>query len=172
MAAPGTRTDTAAKGRIITGRHALSVPFDDYSLAEHADIAREAESLGYTDAWSYEVDGTDCFAPLAAIAGASAMRLGTAIANVYTRAPATLAQTAAGIAELAPGRFNLGIGSGSSVIVDRRPAFARWSRSSGLPSPASGLCSMGARSRSTGFAFLARRPSPSRSTLRAFVLAC
>jgi probable F420-dependent oxidoreductase len=99
-------------------RWSLSVPFDGFSLAEHAEIAREAERLGYTDAWSLEVDGTDCFSPLAVIGGATQMRLGTAIANVYTRGPATLAQSAAGIAEIAPGRFNLGIGSGSQPIIE------------------------------------------------------
>jgi len=99
-------------------RLALSVPLDAFTLAEHSELAREAERLGYTDAWSLEVDGTDCFTPLAVVGAATQMRLGTAIANVYTRGPATLAQTAAGMAEIAPGRFNLGIGSGSQPIVE------------------------------------------------------
>lgn len=99
-------------------RLALSVPFEGFTLAEHAELSREAERLGYTDAWSLEVDGTDCFTPLAVVGGATQMRLGTAIANVYTRGPATLAQCAASIAEVAPGRFNLGIGSGSQPIVE------------------------------------------------------
>src|SRR5947209_8328553 len=38
-------------------RWALSVPLDGFTLAEHAELAREAERLGYTDAWSLEVDG-------------------------------------------------------------------------------------------------------------------
>jgi probable F420-dependent oxidoreductase len=46
------------------------------------------------------------------------MRVGTAIANVYTRGPATLASTAAGLADVAPGRFVLGIGAGSQPIVE------------------------------------------------------
>ena len=86
-------------------RWALSVPLDGFTLAEHAEIARQGERLGYTDAWSFEVDGLDCFSPLAAVGLATGMRLGTAIANVYTRGPATLAKSAAGIAEIAPGRF-------------------------------------------------------------------
>jgi len=95
------------------------VPFDGFTLADHAELAREAEGLGYTDAWSFEVDGVDCFSPLAVIAGAApTMRLGTAIANVYTRGPATLAISAAGLAEMAPGRFCLGIGAGSQPIVE------------------------------------------------------
>jgi probable F420-dependent oxidoreductase len=99
-------------------RWALSVPFDGVALAEHGAIAREAEQLGYSDAWSLEADGVDCFAPLAVVGAATSMRLGTAIANVYTRGPATLAMCAAGVAEIAPGRFCLGIGSGSQPIVE------------------------------------------------------
>src|SRR5258706_6915350 len=86
-------------------RLALSVPFDGFTLAEHAEIAREAEQLGYADAWSLEADGIDCFAPLAVVGAATSMRLGTAIANVFTRGPATLAMSAAGIAPGAPGRL-------------------------------------------------------------------
>jgi probable F420-dependent oxidoreductase len=99
-------------------RWALSVPLDGFTLAEHAEIAREAERLGYTDAWSLEADGVDCFAPLAVVGTATSMRLGTAIANVFTRGPATLAMCAAGVAEVAPGRFCLGVGAGSQPIVE------------------------------------------------------
>src|SRR5437870_1723220 len=99
-------------------RWSLSVPLDGFTLAEHAELAREAERLGYTDAWSLEVDGVDCFAPLAVVGLATRLRVGTAIANVYTRGPATLALCAAGIAEIAPGRFCLGIGSGSQPVVE------------------------------------------------------
>jgi probable F420-dependent oxidoreductase len=99
-------------------RWALSLPLDGFTLAEHVDIAREAERLGYTDGWSLEVDGLDCFSPLAVVAAATHLRVGTAIANVYTRGPATLAMCAAGLAEVAPGRFCLGIGAGSQPIVE------------------------------------------------------
>src|SRR5437867_1291308 len=99
-------------------RWSLSVPLDGFTLAEHAEIARDAERRGYTDAWSFEVDGVDCFAPLAVVAASTRMRVGTAIANVYTRGPATLAMSAAGLAEVAPGRFCLGIGAGSQPIVE------------------------------------------------------
>ena len=103
---------TAAK------RWSLSVPIDGFALPEHAELAREFERLGYTDAWSFEADGVDCFAPLAPVALATQLRLGTAIANVFTRGPATLAMSAAGLADLAPGRFCLGIGAGSQPIVE------------------------------------------------------
>lgn len=99
-------------------RWSLSVPVDGFSISELGEVAREAERLGYTDAWSFEVDGVDGFTPLAVVGMATRMRVGTAIANVYTRGPATLASTAAGLAELLPGRVVLGIGSGSQPIVE------------------------------------------------------
>jgi probable F420-dependent oxidoreductase len=99
-------------------RWALSVPLDGFPLGEHAEIARQAERLGYTGAWSFEVDGLDGFSPLAVVAMATQLRVGIAIANVFTRGPATLAISAAGIAEIAPGRFCLGVGAGSQPIVE------------------------------------------------------
>ena len=99
-------------------RWSLSVPMEGFALPELAEVAREAERWGYTDAWSFEVDGVDAFTPLTVIGLATTMRIGTAIANVYTRGPATLASTAAGLADVAPGRFVLGIGAGSQPIVE------------------------------------------------------
>src|SRR5437762_105197 len=56
------------EGHMAQKRWALSLPLDGFTLAEHEEIAREAERLGYTDAWSLEVDGVDCFSPLAVAA--------------------------------------------------------------------------------------------------------
>jgi probable F420-dependent oxidoreductase len=50
---------------------------------------------------------------------APALRVGTAIAPVFTRGPATLAQSAAALAAAAPGRVAVGIGASSDVIVER-----------------------------------------------------
>jgi probable F420-dependent oxidoreductase len=102
----------------VEKRVALTVPVDGFSLAEHTDLSREAERLGYRDAWSWEADALDAFSPLAVAGLATRLRLGTAIVNVYTRGPATLAQCAAGLADIAPGRFILGLGAGSNVIVE------------------------------------------------------
>src|SRR2546425_2669164 len=99
-------------------RIAVTVPVEGFTLPEHVDVLREAERLGYRDAWSYEADGLDAFTPLAVAGQATAMRLGTATVTVFPRGPATLAQSAASLAEIAPGRFILGIGAGSNVIVE------------------------------------------------------
>jgi probable F420-dependent oxidoreductase len=98
----------------------ITIPFDGVPLAEHRDWLQELPALGYSDVWSSEADGTDAFTPLAlAAAWAPALRLGTAIVPAYTRGPALVAQTAAALAEAAPGRFALGIGTSSDVIVER-----------------------------------------------------
>jgi probable F420-dependent oxidoreductase len=47
------------------------------------------------------------------------LRLGTAIVPAYTRSPACFAQSVASIADAAPGRFAIGIGSSSNVIVEK-----------------------------------------------------
>lgn len=100
-------------------RWGFSLPLEGLSLAEHQQAIVEAERNGFTDAWTLEVDGIDCFTPLAAAAAWSErLTLGTAIANVYTRTPSVLAMQAAALSELAPGRCVLGIGSSSPAIVD------------------------------------------------------
>src|SRR3990167_5314319 len=97
-------------------RWSLSVPMEGFTLAELADVAREAETLGHTDAWSFEADGVDCFTPLAVVGVATRMRRGAANPNAFTRGPATRARAAAGRAEVAPGRFCFGTGAGSQPI--------------------------------------------------------
>jgi alkanesulfonate monooxygenase SsuD/methylene tetrahydromethanopterin reductase-like flavin-dependent oxidoreductase (luciferase family) len=47
------------------------------------------------------------------------MRLGTGVVSVFTRGPAVLAQHAAALADASGGRFVLGLGASSDVIVER-----------------------------------------------------
>ncbi|WP_412520313.1 LLM class F420-dependent oxidoreductase [Actinomadura madurae] len=101
-------------------RWGLTIPLTGLPLAEHRDVVSELSALGYTDAWSAETNGTDAFTPLAlASQWGPELRLGPAIVPVYTRGPALLAQQAATLADLAPGRFVLGIGTSSDTIVQR-----------------------------------------------------
>jgi probable F420-dependent oxidoreductase len=89
-------------------------------LHSHRDKLGELVDLGYTDIWSAESDGADAFTPLAlAAAWEPRLRLGTAIVPAFTRSPACLAQCVASMADAAPGRFAIGIGSSSNVIVER-----------------------------------------------------
>jgi probable F420-dependent oxidoreductase len=103
-----------------TQRWGMTLPLPGLSLPEQRDIITALPVLGYTDAWSAEVSGTDAFSPLVLTAQwAPRLRLGTAIAGIYTRTPAALAVSAATLAGLAPGRFMLGIGTSSQVIVEQ-----------------------------------------------------
>ncbi len=100
-------------------RWGMTIPFDGVPLHEQRDWIVELEDLGYTDVWSAEAMGADAFTPLAlASVWAPSLRLGTAIVPAYTRGPACLAQSVASLADAAPGRFALGIGSSSNVIVE------------------------------------------------------
>lgn len=101
-------------------RWALSLELPGLSLPEHESIVRAAEAAGYTDAWSGETGGHDGFSSLVlAAVWTESMRLGTGVVNVFTRGPAVLAQHAAALHDASGGRFCLGIGSSSNVIVER-----------------------------------------------------
>jgi probable F420-dependent oxidoreductase len=101
-------------------RYGMTIPVAGVPLHRHREIFRELVDLGYTDVWSSEADGADGLTPLAlAAAWAPELRLGVAILPVYTRGPALLAQSAAALADAAPGRFALGVGASSNVIVER-----------------------------------------------------
>ncbi|MEM9038560.1 MAG: LLM class F420-dependent oxidoreductase [Actinomycetota bacterium] len=100
-------------------RPGMTVPLPG-PLHSHREKLAELADLGYTDIWSAESDGADGFTPLAmAAAWEPRLRLGTAIIPAYTRSPALFAQSVASMADAAPGRFAIGIGSSSNVIVER-----------------------------------------------------
>jgi probable F420-dependent oxidoreductase len=100
-------------------RWGITIPLTGVPLTAHRELVEQLPDLGYTDAWTAETAGTDAFTPLVlASQWAPQLRLGTAIVPVYTRGPGLLAMQASTVAELAPGRFVLGIGASSPVIVE------------------------------------------------------
>lgn len=102
----------------MSERLGLSVPAD--GMAGLPELARRAEQLGWTDAWSMESRMFDAFTPLAATAAVtSGLRLGTAIVAAFLRPPGVTAMHAAALAGLAPGRFVLGLGSSTEVVVEQ-----------------------------------------------------
>jgi len=103
----------------LPNRPGMTVPLPG-PLHSHEAKLHELADLGYTDIWSAEADAADGFTPLAlAAAWEPRLRLGTAIIPAYTRSPACFAQSVASMADAAPGRFAIGIGSSSNVIVER-----------------------------------------------------
>lgn len=101
-------------------RYGITIPLTGASLLEQRSWIEQLPDLGYTDVWSAEVDGLDAFTPLVlASQWAPSLRLGPAIVPIYTRGPALIAQSAASMGIAAPGRFVMGLGTSSNVIVER-----------------------------------------------------
>lgn len=101
-------------------RYGMTIPLDGVPLLEQQDWIQELEQLGYTDLWTAEAGGTDGFTPLVlASQWAPSVRLGCAIFPAYTRGPGLMAMSVAGACQAAPGRFVMGIGSSSNVIVEQ-----------------------------------------------------
>jgi probable F420-dependent oxidoreductase len=80
-----------------------------------------AESLGYESAFVTHIAGRESLTVVTAYALATErIRVGTGVVPIYTRTPATMAQTAATIDELSGGRLTLGLG------VSHRPVVEGW----------------------------------------------
>jgi probable F420-dependent oxidoreductase len=99
-------------------RLGITVPLEGVPLSEAAELAAWLEDVGYTDAWTVEINGPDGFTPLiATAAGTKRLRIGTAIVSTFTRPAPLLAMHALALAELAPGRFVLGLGCSTATVV-------------------------------------------------------
>lgn len=98
---------------------ALSLPVAGIDLADTVAYARQAADLGYRAAWASEVAGPDFASLCGAVAASTDLALGVAVAPVQTRSPWLLAATAATLAQLTGGRFTLGLGTSSEVIVEQ-----------------------------------------------------
>jgi probable F420-dependent oxidoreductase len=91
------------------------------SLQSAVDRVKLAESLGYEGVYVTHIAGRESLTVLTVYAlSTERIRLGTGVVPVYTRTPATMAQTAATIDELSGGRLNLGLG------VSHRPVVEGW----------------------------------------------
>ena len=91
------------------------------SLDQAFERVELAESLGYESVYITQVAGRDALTMCTAYANRTRrMRVGTGVVPIYTRTPATMAQTAVTIDELSGGRFTLGIG------VSHRPVVEGW----------------------------------------------
>ena len=87
-------------------------------LAEFPAIAREAESRGYRTAWVGEASGAEAIVLSTLIATHTAtIGIANGVIPVQTRTPIVYGQAAATLAHLAPGRFGLGLGLSSEIIV-------------------------------------------------------
>jgi alkanesulfonate monooxygenase SsuD/methylene tetrahydromethanopterin reductase-like flavin-dependent oxidoreductase (luciferase family) len=88
---------------------------DIATVREHAALA---DRLGYDSVNCSHIAARDSFTTLAGLAHlAPSVTLGTAVAPIYHRSPASMAQTAATIDDLSGGRFRLGLGTGHRATM-------------------------------------------------------
>ena len=88
---------------------------DIATVREHAAIA---DQLGYDSINCSHIAARDSFTTLAGLAHlAPSVTLATAVAPIYHRSPASMAQTAATIDDLSGGRFRLGLGTGHRATM-------------------------------------------------------
>src|SRR5579862_4440175 len=90
------------------------------TLAVPVDLVQAADELEYHSVWSAEAYGADALSPLAYLAALTKrIRLGTSVAQLAARPPATLAMHAMTIDALAGGgRVIVGIGVSGPQIVE------------------------------------------------------
>jgi F420-dependent oxidoreductase-like protein len=87
--------------------------------AQALELVRAADRLGYDTVWVTESYGFDCMSTLGFVAARTTrIKLATGIANVYSRSPALLAQSAVTIDALSGGRFVLGLGTSGRAVVE------------------------------------------------------
>jgi len=85
----------------------------------HVDMAVAAEKLGFDSVWTAESWGNDCFTPLAWIgAHTSRIRLGTGVAQLSARTPASCAMATIALDHMTNGRMILGLGVSGPQVVE------------------------------------------------------
>jgi F420-dependent oxidoreductase-like protein len=89
------------------------------SFERAVERLRLAEELGYDTALTNHIAAWDSLTVLAAYARETErINLGTGVVPIYTRTPATMAQTAASIDTFSGGRMRLGLGVSHKVTVE------------------------------------------------------
>jgi len=100
-------------GIVLSGFTALPLP-------ELVAAAREAEARGYHTAWLGETGGYDAIVMSTVIAThTERLHVANGVLPVQTRTPVILGMATASLNHLAPGRFALGLGLSSRVIVEQ-----------------------------------------------------
>ena len=83
------------------------------------EVVAAAEALGYDSIWIAESYGLDALTPMAWWAAkTTSIKLGTIVAVIDGRTPATAAMSAMTIDHLSQGRFTLGLGVSGPVVVE------------------------------------------------------
>lgn len=88
------------------------------ALGDMGALAKAAEDGGYDSVWFPEVGGRDAFVICGLAAHATdRIAVGTGVVPMMSRSPVAIALAAATLAEASGGRFNLGLGAGTSYTA-------------------------------------------------------
>jgi probable F420-dependent oxidoreductase len=98
---------------------AVNAQFPGLTSRDAVDVVKRAWDWGYRAAWGAEVDGPDAFTILGAIAATTDYELGVGVLPVQTRTAFIIGMSAVSLSQLTGGRFTLGIGASSEVLVSR-----------------------------------------------------
>jgi len=91
----------------------------NYDRELYVKAAVLADELGYDSFWVPEAWGYEVFTLLTEIAVKTGrIRLGTGIANVFSRSPGLMAMSAATVDEISNGRLILGIGTSGKRVIE------------------------------------------------------
>lgn len=86
--------------------------------SERIELAKRSEEVGFAAVYSTEVRDPDPFVISAAVAQSTQLiHIGTSVIQIGTRSIPVMASAAAAVAQLAEGRFSLGLGVSSQRIV-------------------------------------------------------
>jgi F420-dependent oxidoreductase-like protein len=90
-----------------------------HGFKEAADTVIELEKAGLDVVWVPEAYGFDAVSQMSYIAAKTErLEIASGILPIYSRTPALLAQTAAGLDSLSGGRFMLGLGASGPQVVE------------------------------------------------------
>lgn len=103
------------------------------SPAELRELAQQADAAGFDVLWSTEEDYDSFVYDQLAAMSAERLRAGSSIARYYKRHPLLVAESAAAIDRISPGRFVIGLGTGPARRADPAIKLQRWGTDAGKP---------------------------------------
>src|SRR5262245_15067864 len=102
-------------------RRGVLVPTEQFDAGALVDFVQGLDARGYDSVWLPELLGREPMATAGYVLGRTQrIAVGTAIANVYVRDPHATAQARQTLAEMAGGRFMLGLGVSNATFNESR----------------------------------------------------
>jgi len=101
-------------------RLGITIPYTDLAPRDEVvDFVQAADRLGYESVWVPEAYGYDAITFLTLLATRTEhIQLATGIVNVFSRTPALIGQTIAGLDDISGGRAILGLGTSGPQVIE------------------------------------------------------